>query len=942
MSIRCADRYRNRRLRQMLLASMLTVGATLAHPAPDNAASRFYEDALARYERRDIAGAIVQLKNALQIDKKMLPVQVLLGKALLLNGEVVAAEVALNEALRLGVSRAEVVLPLARAALAQGKQKSLVELPVFSSAGLPPPVQVQLNLLRAGAYADIGDVRSAMKSVDEARAIDSKLPEVWLAEVPMRIRTRQFREAEAAVDRALAIAPASAEALYQQGSIGHVQGDLRAALAAYNRALAADPAHIEARVARAGLQVDLGQSGEAEKDVAELRRLSPQEPRGAYLKALLAERANDAVTARSALNSVTSLIDPVPLDFIRYRPQLLMLNGLAHFGLNQREKAKPYFELFQKAQGNSAASKLLAQIYLSEGNVVRAIELLDGYLKSQPADPQAMVLLASAHMSQGRHAKATALMQDALRTQDAPELRAALGLSLVSGGQSRDGLLQLEAAFRKDPAQTSAGAALVGLYLRDGATAKAVLVAEALVRQKPLDAGFHNLLGMAKARSGNLAGAKASLEQAVKLDDSLIPAKLNLARLEMASRDFEAAQVRLATLQKSDEKNVDVLMELATLARIRGQLGDTQRWLQKAYDHAGPRDLRAGLALVDFHLGGGRFGPALEVSRALSAKEPDSVAVLLAHSRVQLANGDALGARSTLTHATRLAAYDPPSQVQVARLQIAADNPSGAAYSLDKGLSSRPDYLPALALMTEVELRQGEPAKAEKRARQIIESNPKRAIGHALLGDVATSRGQAAGAIESYRRAHQLEPSSDTVLKLFRAVSSQDGGKAGQQLAEQWLKAHPRDMAVRKAVADNHARSGNFTLARSGYEEVLKLLPQDAETLNNLANVLLRLKDPGAVDVAQQALAQSPANANVIDTLGWALFQNGQTDRALQILRDARLRAPANPEIRFHLATVLAQTGRTNEARDELEAALKAGRSFENARDAESLLRTLR
>jgi putative PEP-CTERM system TPR-repeat lipoprotein len=930
------------RLHRIAVAALLALACSLASSAPDGAAARFYEDALARYEKHDIPGAIVQLKNALQIDKNMLPVQVLLGKALLQNGEAIAAEVALGEALRLGVNRAEVVLPLAQAYLAQGKQTAMLDLPQFAPAGLPGNVQLQLQLLRAGAFADVGDVRGAMRSIDEARVINSKVPEVWLAEVPVRIRTRQFREASAAVDRALALAPGSAEALYQRGSISHVEGDLRATLASYNRALSIDPAHIEARIARAGLHIDLQQPGEADKDVAELQRLAPDEPRGAYLRALLAERANDMPTARSALNEVTGLIDPVPIDFIRFRPQLLMLNGLAHYGLNEREKAKPYLELFQKVQGNSAASKLLAQVYMGEGNMARASEILENYLKAQPADLQAMALMASAQMAQGRHAKATALMQDALRTSDAPELHTALGLSLLGGGQSGDGLLQLEAAFKKDPGQTQAGAALVGFYLRDGQPAKAVAVAETLVKQQPSNGGFHNLLGMARGRSGNVAGAKASLEEAIRLDDTLMPAKLNLARLDMATRAYESAQTRLTALLRSDEKNVDVLMEMASLARQRGQAEDTQRWLEKANDYAGPRDLRAGLALVDFHLGGRRPAPALAVSKSLLAKAPDDVSVLLLHSRAQLANADMFGARSTLTNATRLAAYDPASQLQVARLQMAADNPSGAAYSLDKALSTRPDYLPALALMTEVDLRQNDAAKAEKRARQIVEINPKRAIGHSLLGDIAMTKGQGAVAVDSYRRAYQLEPSTSTLLKLFRAQLPQDGGKAAMQLADQWLKQHPKDIAVRKAAGDGHARAGDFKLARISYEGVLKLVPEDAEALNNLANVLLHLKDPAAVGIAQQALAQSPSNADVIDTLGWALFINGQTDRALQTLRDARLRAPANPEIRFHLASVLAKAGRKNEARDELEAALKTGRGFESAGEAETLLRSLR
>jgi Flp pilus assembly protein TadD len=239
-------------------------------------------------------------------------------------------------------------------------------------------------------------------------------------------------------------------------------------------------------------------------------------------------------------------------------------------------------------------------------------------------------------------------------------------------------------------------------------------------------------------------------------------------------------------------------------------------------------------------------------------------------------------------------------------------------------------------------LRQANPAKAEQRARQVLALAPKRAIGYSLLGDVAQARGQTTAAIDNYRRAHQIEPSSDTLLRLFRALSVQDGGKPALQLAEQWLKTRPQDASVRRALADGYARIGNYGAARTSYEALLALSPDDADALNNLANVLLRLKDPSAVAVAEKAMAKAPSNANAIDTLGWALFQNGQADRALQLLRDARLREPGNPDIRYHLAAVLAQSGRKTEARDEVEAALKSGRRFETMVEADSLLKSLR
>ena len=935
-------RFAKNQLGQAVLLAVLagTVGG--AHAA-DSKASKYYEDALVRFEKKDLNGAIIQLKNALQIDKNMLPVQVLLGKALLKNGDAVAAEVAFIEAIRIGVNRAEVIIPLAQAYMAQGKQKLLLEQPQFAVAGLPTAIQGQLLLVRATASTDLGDVRAALKAIEEARAIDAKSPDSWLAEVPVRIRTRQFAEASSAAERALALAPDSADAWYQKGSVLHVSGGSRDAVGSYDQALKADALHIEARVARAGLHIDLAQYAEAAKDVSELQRLFPKEPRAAYLRALLAEHDKQPDVARNALKQVTSLLDPVPIDFVRYRPQLLMLNGLAHFGLNEGEKAKQYLEAFQRIQGNTAVSKLLAKIYMGGANVDRAVEVLEGYLRAQPADGQAMMLLGSALLSKGQHARAVSLMQQALQAKDAPEYRTVLGLSLLRGGQTDNAVKELETAFKKDPLQTQAAMALIEVYTRGGQAIKAVSIAENLVKQQPANGEFMNLLGITRGKAGNVASAKSAFEQAIKLSEPSMVPKLNLARLEISAKAYDAAAQRLDAILKTDEKNTEAMYEMAILSDRKGLAADTQRWLEKANDLAGPREPRWGLALSEFHLRNGRPGPALEAAKRASAKAPDDFSVLIAYAKAQLALGDTPGAKSTLTNATRVADYNPPLQVQIAQLQLAANNVAGAAYSLEKALSSQPDFMPAVALMASVELREGNTAKAEKTARKIAEQNPKLAVGYSLLGDVALARGQSSQALDNYRRAHQAEPSTETLLKLFRSLSKQENAKGAHlQLADQWLAAHPKDIAAQSALADSYAATGNFAMARASYENILKNSPNDVEVLNNLANVLLNLKNPDAVKIAEQALARDPKNPNVIDTLGWALFQFGQTDRSLQLLRDARLRDPTNALMRYHLAVVLAQIGRKNEAKDELELALKGGRTFENASDAEALLKTLK
>lgn len=923
------------------MAAALALGAPAALAAADPKASRFYEDALQRYEKKDVTGAIVQLKNALQIDKNNLAVHLLLGRALLANSEVAAAEVAFDEALRLGVDRAEVVVPLARAVIAQGKQSQLLEQPRFSPNGLPQGVRARLLLLRASSYSEVGDARNAMRSLEEARAADPTSPDSWITEVMIRVRARQPAEAVAAADRAIALAPSLAEAHYQRGSVAHVTGQLPQALQLYDKTISLDPRHTEALVSRAGLLIDLNRPADARRDVDELLRSSPKDPRGAYLKSLLDEREGKTAAARAALASVTSLLDPVPMEHFRYRPQVLMLGGLAHYGLGQTEKARPYLEAAQRAQPGSPVAKLLAQIHLKDGNTDRAIEALDSYLRANPQDSQAQLLLASAHFSQGRHTRAAQLMSDALRSQDDPSMRAMLGLSLAGGGKFADAAKELDAAFAKDPKQIQAGMALASLYLKAGMAPRAVATAQKLVQQYPDNPGVFNLLGAAHARAGDAAAARTAYEKALKIDAAFSAPKVNLARLEREQGALDAAQARLQAVVAAEDKNIDALTELGLLHEQRNQFADAQRHLTKAADHSAAQQLGPPLALVDFYLRNGRADLAKEASSRLTSKAPDALPVLLMLGRVALANGDPEGAKANLNRASRAANYNPAVLLQIATLQLQAGSVPGAAYTLEKALGERPDFLPAQVLMADVELRQGDAAKAEARARQLVSKYPRSGAGHALLGDIAAARNQPAQAVDAYRKAHQIEQTSESLLRVFRALTFTEPA-AAVSLAEGWLKSRPKDMAVRRALADGYARAGNLAQARTAYEAMLKTAPGDAETLNNLANVLLLQKDAGALAVAEQALKLKPNAPHILGTTGWAAWKAGQADRALQLLRDARLRDPNNADTRYFLGAVLASNGRKTEAREELEGALRNGRAFAFAPDAEKLLATLK
>ncbi len=917
------------------------LGSPVTVMAASAKAIKFYDDALVRYRKKDYSGASIQLKNALQTDASYLAARVLLGKTLLKLGDILAADATLSDSLERGANRADVVLDLAQTYVAQGKQKLIFEQDQFKLDGLPLPVRVQMLLTYGGCKLDLDDPKAALKFIEQARVLDPKSPDTWTAEVPVRLRMQQFKEANEAVEKAAALAPETPDTQYRRAAVLHIEGKLPAAIAAYERTVKAVPEHVEARMALAGLFIDTGRRVEAAAQLTELQNLAPEDPRAAYLRALLAEGDKKPEVAQEALREITEIIDKFPIDFIRYKPQILMLNGLAHFGLNEPEKARKYFEVFQKTQGGAPTAKPLAQIYLRSASFEQAIEVLEVYLKSHPGDGQAMALLGSALIGKGQFARAATLMQAAIQTRDNPEFHTVLGMSMMRSGQAANAAKELEVALKKDPNQASAATTLITLYLREGQAPKAVVLAENLIKQQPKNAGYLNLLGMVRVFAKNNAAAKVAFDEAIKLDPSFNLPQLNLARIEIADKSYENAVDRLNHVLKTEPKNAEVMFELATIANQRGLSAEAQRWLESAANLAGPRETRWGLALSEFYLQRGQAKKALEAVKLVSAKAPEELPVLLALAKAQLATGDIANLKSTLVTATRKADYNPVPQVQIAVLQLSANNPNGAAYSLEKALSNKADYLPALAMMTDVELRLGDIAKAEKIARSIAAKIPKLSIGYSLLGDVAVAKGQTDAAVEAYRKAHSAQPTADTLMRLVRTITKQNKSKQGEHMLEAWLKTRPTDLVVLKELANSQARSANFAAARNSYESALKIAPDDASVLNNLANVLLRLKDPGAVAVAEKAVQLSPGDANTIDTLGWALFQNGQPERSLQALREAKLTDSGNGDVRYHLAVVLAQKGNKGDARAELETALKSARPFENKADAIALLKAL-
>ena len=144
---------------------------------------------------------------------------------------------------------------------------------------------------------------------------------------------------------------------------------------------------------------------------------------------------------------------------------------------------------------------------------------------------------------------------------------------------------------------------------------------------------------------------------------------------------------------------------------------------------------------------------------------------------------------------------------------------------------------------------------------------------------------------------------------------------------------------MRRIYAQLLEAQGNSQAAVLEYEQLVDRGSNDAIALNNLAWQYAEAGHDGAVELAQRAHEIQPDNGSITDTLGWILYREGNTRRALGILREARLQSPDDPEISFHLATVLAETGNASAASAILAELLSNNESFPSREKAEALAR---
>ena len=167
---------------------------------------------------------------------------------------------------------------------------------------------------------------------------------------------------------------------------------------------------------------------------------------------------------------------------------------------------------------------------------------------------------------------------------------------------------------------------------------------------------------------------------------------------------------------------------------------------------------------------------------------------------------------------------------------------------------------------------------------------------------------------EAQRRAF---PGNAEQLFLLEADALRDWDGEALKAYDRGLTAFPRSFSLLYGRAMVHEADGELSAMETDLRRILEQDPNHAATLNALGYTLTNHTEryEEAADLIERALALSPGDPAILDSLGWVYYKLGQFAQSEALLRQAHQAFP-DPEVAAHLGEVLWIQGKQIEARD--------------------------
>ena len=472
----------------------------------------------------------------------------------------------------------------------------------------------------------------------------------------------------------------------------------------------------------------------------------------------------------------------------------------------------------------------------------------------------------------------------------------------------------LQAAEDADDPRVAERAVQIAMYAKNFKIA--TRAARRWVELEPNNLEAHKLLTALALRTGDMNEVTAQMGYLLSITDNPQDG-YRLATAIMASNsDKQAALTAMQELAARDPYSPYAQLALSRTAILAGQLEQALEAVDRALQLK-PDFVTATILKAQILIKMERGEEAAQLLQQATLSHPEDLEVRFAYARLLLGKQDIEGAREQFARIVRLEPDNADALYSLGLLELetgqykAGEKHLRKLLKLEKRVQSAHYYLGYAALKQEhdakaldwflkvesgdfwsqaqlqaarIMVRQGRVGEMQDHLRVLRQKNPQAAVTFFLVeGEVLTDAGYLDEAYAVYGQALETDPDNEDLL-YARALLA-------QQL-------------------------GRFDLAEQDMRHILSNDPDNVRTLNALGYSLADKTDryEEALGYISKALAQTPDDPAIIDSMGWVQFRLGNLGKAHAFLKQA-WDLTKDSEIGAHLGEVLWVQGEHEAAR---------------------------
>jgi tetratricopeptide (TPR) repeat protein len=750
------------------VALVLATGGWACAGDPEARKRAFLESGDRYADQGNLRAAVIEYRNAIQIDPRFAAARVRLAGVYEQLGdpnalsEYVRASDLLPEDDELQLKTGHILLRAGRTDDALARADVVLR---------NHPESVDAYVLRGNALGGLDNLDQAVTAMEEALRLDPSRGATYVQLGLVEFARGRQIEAEAAFVRAIELAPQDVSAHLALANLHWSAGRLPDAERSLEDALAIEPSHAGANRAMAVFCLATGRVDRAER----------------YLKALVDTSGSadarfalaDYYVAARRFAEAIALLDAMMAD-PRTSNHATERLARAHAAAGDRERAHALAEgLLARAPDDAAGHLLRSQLLLEDARRDEALASARAAVAADPASARAHFALGRLYAARGDVPGAEAAFREVLRVNPgAIAAHVELSRLQLAGGAATTSLRTAEQAVRLAPGDPRARLALVRGLLAARDLARAQREIESLLSVHPNLPEAHAQNGVLGAARGQTDAARRAFERALELDRASVEGLAGLLALDLNTGHSAAAAARIRRHLEFTPESPELLLLAARTYASAGEFEAAEASLRRTID-LNPSLLPAYGLLARQYLSQGRLAEARHEFDSLAGRQSRPAGSLTMSGVIAQAQGETAAARQRYEKAV---AADPEAAVAANNLAwIYAQSGERLDQALRLALTAAellPDSPEALDTLGWAYYRNDLPAMAVPPLLRCLEKDPRKPVCHYHLGLAHAGTGDAPRAAEALEQALALggqESWSGDARRALAAVRHQAG-----------------------------------------------------------------------------------------------------------------------------------------------------------------------